>query len=459
MAAAPTEAQRTLSLGRDSRLDSFGPNHNRKRVAGTRYRVKILVIHCSIGAFSLRKSRAVVIATAFLALAALSLAVPSASARTTARHFWIVSLGDSYTAGNGAGNYYRSDDGCHRSYDSYPWRYMDILRSKGFGADIWHVACGAAVVRDITHSYKNEMGVPELAQLDEVPRRIRPQADIVLLTIGGNDLLFSDAVSWCIVGWMKASTCSKVLTTDSGLIGLVARQTENALVAAADRMRNAQIVLIGYPRLTSPGCSHSPFNSLINTLQGRFDSAQRGAVDDLNVRFGTHRFHYVPLAAVFAGHGPCAAKPVQFIRKIVLKGPRDHPKDPFSWESFHPNKAGHQVIANWLFHIGVQNWVTAPSPSPNPTPTKSTWPTKRNDGTPAFFEYLGASFIIPDWSSCSTNYCIAGSGDTVYVFSLPGGINQIGTVPLDTPDPRAALSSLGVPATDIDTLLQPTSPE
>jgi hypothetical protein len=88
-------------------------------------------------------------------------------------------------------------------------------------------------------------------------------------------------------------------------------------------------------------------------------------------------------------------------------------------------------------------------------PSVSGWPTHRNDGQPAFFEYLGASFISPDWSSCSGSWCIVGSANTVYVFSLANGIAQVATIPLATADPATALAALGVPAATVAALLKP----
>ena len=89
-----------------------------------------------------------------------------------------------------------------------------------------------------------------------------------------------------------------------------------------------------------------------------------------------------------------------------------------------------------------------------PSGGSSVWPTKRDDGTPAFFIYLGASFISPDWSSCSSHFCIVGSGDTVYVFSIVNGINQVATLPLATPSPTGTLARMGMPAADIAVLFR-----
>ena len=58
-----------------------------------------------------------------------------------AGHLWIVTLGDSYTAGDGAGANY--DGRCHLSYNSYAELYMNELRRDGRSVDIWQAACSA----------------------------------------------------------------------------------------------------------------------------------------------------------------------------------------------------------------------------------------------------------------------------------------------------------------------------
>jgi len=84
----------------------------------------------------------------------------------------------------------------------------------------------------------------------------------------------------------------------------------------------------------------------------------------------------------------------------------------------------------------------------------SKWPTGRHQGTTALFIELGADGISPDWSSCSDNYCIVGSGSTVYVFKLHG-LEELGTIPLNVADPHAALANGGIPEADIAKMLGP----
>jgi hypothetical protein len=120
------------------------------------------------------------------------------------------------------------------------------------------------------------------------------------------------------------------------------------------------------------------------------------------------------------------------------------------------------ALANVTGTLGGLVLACVPSGTTSPTTTttathgtgSSAWPTHRDDGSPAFFAYLGASFIAPDWTSCDASYCLAGSGDTVYVFN--GQLDQIGTIPLSVSSPTSALISLGISSAVVQELLAPT---
>jgi lysophospholipase L1-like esterase len=259
-------------------------------------------------------------------------ATPSGGVHGQVDHRWIVSLGDSYTSGNGAGNYYGEDGrGCHRSFDSYPWRYLELLRSSGQSADIWHAACSGAQIEDLP------------AQVDEVLAELDPGlVDTVILTIGGNDLGFSDALP-CLLDFFGQEYCANVIAAAWRDLPAVMAETEAAVRALAQRLPNADVVLVGYPKLTSPSCPSS-WNAEIFRFQVALDAEQASRMRKLNRLVKGPRFLNVPTAAEFTNHGPCAFFWLEWVHDIVL--------DPF-WESFHPNRTGHQVVANKLFSSGV----------------------------------------------------------------------------------------------------------
>ena len=86
----------------------------------------------------------------------------------------VVLLGDSYSAGNGAGDYWL-DDACRRSWSNWAEQYLRMLREDGHEVSVLdNEACNGAV----TGSIGNQADV-----IDE-------ETDLVLLTIGGNDVSF-----------------------------------------------------------------------------------------------------------------------------------------------------------------------------------------------------------------------------------------------------------------------------
>ena len=252
------------------------------------------------------------------------------------RHLWIIALGDSYTAGNGAGANY---DSCHRSYNSYAWLYMNRLRNAGINADIWQRACSGNVTTDVP------------GQLADVVNNspVKHSADIVFMTIGGNDLHFTDIVADCLFNRGAAvAGCSSRLDHALNSIDSVIQRTKNQLQQIASQMPHAQVVLIGYPALTSPRCPFTKWNEILAEAQEAYDTDQSTMVKQLSR--SNSRFHFISIAGLFGGHGPCASSSAQYVRGVDARL-------GFSWwGSYHPNATGNQVIANLLYARGVQNW-------------------------------------------------------------------------------------------------------
>jgi lysophospholipase L1-like esterase len=265
---------------------------------------------------------------------------PAPPKPSTANHVWIVTLGDSYTAGNGAGANY---DACHRSYNSYAWLYMNRLRAGGRSVDIWQSACSGDVTTDVPG---------QLSNLINNPNSPKHAADIIVMTVGGNDLSFTSIVETCLLprtSYTPTSfvTCQSKLKDALDNIDNVVERTQSDLKVIARQEPNAQVVLLGYPLLTSPKCPGTPWSSAITTAQGAFDEAQSTMVFNLNRTEKTTRFHFVSIADVFKTHGPCAASSSQYVRGADI--------NPY-WASYHPNAAGNQAIATLLYGSGVQDW-------------------------------------------------------------------------------------------------------
>ena len=122
----------------------------------------------------------------------------------------VVILGDSYSSGEGAGSYRDSEDGtkgCHRSTNAYGHQLF-----VGTETEVVNLACSGAVVQDYytEQEHRNvEAQKDLLADVDDY--------DLVLLTMGGNDIGFAEIISNCVLG----GECSGAARCSSWLADLV----------------------------------------------------------------------------------------------------------------------------------------------------------------------------------------------------------------------------------------------
>ena len=109
----------------------------------------------------------------------------------------VVIMGDSYSAGEGAGDFAKgtdtTDNTCHRSAHTYAVELFPNLVN---------LACSGAYIADITQpggagpGGNNTKVAAQVVQLDQ---QTTPP-DLVLMTLGGNDAGFSDVILSCIFG-------------------------------------------------------------------------------------------------------------------------------------------------------------------------------------------------------------------------------------------------------------------
>lgn len=236
-----------------------------------------------------------------------------------------VALGDSYAAGVGGGE---RVDACFRSRAGYP-----VIVAEEIGRTLAYEACSGAVVDDVRRG--------QLARLDSA-------TELVTMSVGGNDAGFAEVLTACArPAWMGETDpiideAERVMRED--LPDRLAALHEDV----RSRAPQAQVVATGYPRLfAGEDCNLSTFfspreltrlNAAADLLAEVMGSAARaaGAV-------------FVDVRDEFQGHAVC--QDPEWIRGA-------------SWpldESFHPNAAGHRVIADAvLVELGRQP-VAAPA--------------------------------------------------------------------------------------------------
>ncbi|RKN03523.1 SGNH/GDSL hydrolase family protein [Streptomyces radicis] len=218
-----------------------------------------------------------------------------------------VALGDSYSSGNGAGNYIDASGNCHRSNNAYPalWAAANAPSSFSF------VACSGAVTSDVTGS--------QLSSLNA-------STGLVSISIGGNDAGFANVMTTCVTG--SDSTClNRIATAESFITGTLPGRLNSVYSAIDSRAPNAHVVVLGYPRMYI-----EPSNWCIGLSQTKRE-AINDASDLLNsvisARASAHGFAFGDVAARFAGHELCSGD--NWLHDVRLP----------TWEAYHPTALGH----------------------------------------------------------------------------------------------------------------------
>jgi lysophospholipase L1-like esterase len=249
------------------------------------------------------------VATFLLTAAGLATGATGASAATSSPVRY-VALGDSYSAGTGAGSYAPAARSCERSARAFP----QLWASRHAHASFVSVACAGATTASVRTS-----------QLTALSRR----TTLVSLTVGGNDVGFSSVMQACVLE-LKSACLKAIATAESSIRTVLPARLDSLLRAVRARAPRARIVLLGYPDLYDLSQSGSCIG--IGTAK-RTALDQGAAVLDqvLSAAAARTGAHYVDVRARFAGHEICDAS-ASYLNAL------SYPLDT----SYHPNAAGQQ---------------------------------------------------------------------------------------------------------------------
>ncbi|WP_214405706.1 SGNH/GDSL hydrolase family protein [Pseudonocardia lacus] len=167
-----------------------------------------------------------------------------------------VALGDSYAAGPLIPLQYGSPPGCARSDHNYP-----ALTSRSLvTASFVDVSCSGAKTGDLAAPQETDAGTnpPQLDALDA-------GTDLVTISIGGNDIGFSEIVETCATRSPTEpdGAACRDFYNSGGSDELVARidgtapKVQAALQGILSRSPDADVLLVGYPTIVpddGPGC-------------------------------------------------------------------------------------------------------------------------------------------------------------------------------------------------------------
>jgi lysophospholipase L1-like esterase len=245
---------------------------------------------------------------ALTAAAAFAAAVPlvlAATPATAAVNY--VAMGDSYSSGLGAGSY--SGGSCERSTNAYPQLWANAHAPASFA----FVACSGATTSDVINN--------QLSALSGA-------TTLVSITIGGNDVGFSNVMITCVLG--TDSACVNAINNAESQARAQLPGSLNTLFNdISARSPGARVVVMGYPEFydlaRSSGCIglSTTKRQAIDGGADVLDSVISGATA------GHAGFVYADVKGGFAGHELCDS--TEWL----------HAVDWFNLgDSYHPTAAG-----------------------------------------------------------------------------------------------------------------------
>jgi hypothetical protein len=240
-----------------------------------------------------------------------------------------VSLGDSYSAGEGAGDYERDSGSCHRTPNAWP-RMLGVRREH-------HLACSGARIDHIDTVAQKRTGPNSVPQLDRLRSLGNSSAvGTVLLTIGGNDLRFKRKLLKCRFIPRACLTNPRELDGELAKVGSRLIKLYRTIVATAKARR---LVVVGYPDI-APSAREQPsacrwmrdteVRSRIEHFAQRLDETLAGAASRAGVV-------YVSVRDVLDDHELCTKDSWMF----PVFGDRDF----LSQQQGHPTEEGQDAVA------------------------------------------------------------------------------------------------------------------
>lgn len=260
------------------------------------------------------------------ALVVAAMALFGAVAAAAAGAATYTALGDSYAAGPLIPNQSLNPLGCLRSDHNYAH-----LTASAKGLTLTDVSCSGATTNDMTAAQNVEPG-PNPPQFNG----LAAGTDVVSLTIGGNDIGFTEILENCITYNPFSTPCKNQY--DSGGHDQLAERIENAapkvgavLQGIHERSPNARVFVVNYPDILPTGSGCWPTVPLsfgdvpyLHATEERLDSM-------LASEAAAHGATVVDWYSASIGHDACKGSSTRWVEPLI-PGELSAP--------VHPNKAG-----------------------------------------------------------------------------------------------------------------------
>lgn len=226
-----------------------------------------------------------------------------------------VAMGDSYSAGVGAGG---GTGWCLRGPQGYP-----LTLARELGLDVAYVSCNGALIDDLL--------VRQLPWLGE-------STGLVTLTIGGDDAGFATVLRTAAAPWWLGNGVAAVDRAERYIREVLPHRLRSTYTLVQAAAPNAQVLVATYPRLFGdpdrPGGGDCQLLTFFTDTELRRLNAAADLLAEVVVAAAEAAgVESVDVRERFTGHEICDPEP--FVNGLVL---------PII-ESFHPRAEGHDAYA------------------------------------------------------------------------------------------------------------------
>ncbi len=295
-------------------------------------------------------SHRVVIAAATSVLALFGSAhIGAATTVSAPQHY--VALGDSYASGPWIPVQRTDPAGCLRSTHNYPARLAAALHIRHYT----DMSCGGAQTDHMTAPQPVQPG-PNPPQFDA----LRPDSDLVTITIGGNDIDIGGL--WLTCARLGATDpfgnpCERQATTGgtdlyAQRIAAAAPKVARVLEGIRQRSPRATVLVVGYLRLLPPTVGCYPDFPIARGDVLYVDGVQQQLTAMLTEQASNHGAVFVDTYANSLGHDACQLPDVRWVEGTTATS---------AAYPLHPNATGMQAVADAA--LTTLSTVTGPRPS------------------------------------------------------------------------------------------------
>ncbi|MBM2621605.1 SGNH/GDSL hydrolase family protein [Actinoplanes sp. LDG1-06] len=239
-------------------------------------------------------------------LLTLGIAAPAAAAASYASTDY-VALGDSYSSGVGAPG---QSILCFQSKQGYPGQWAARNKPKSFT----NLSCGGAETGDVRN-----LQVPLLSR----------SADLISITIGGNDAGFASTVLGCQVG-TDASCAAQVTSARTDITSSLPAKLDATYGAIKRKAPDARVIVLGYPTLFDTSSASCGIAGMSLAKRRSLNEGAQVLNDVIAARAAAAGFTFSDVRDEFAGHGICSSNP--YLHGLTVVPPQN---------SFHPNLNGY----------------------------------------------------------------------------------------------------------------------